>query len=66
MTHLADIFRVENGGLRWVESAATIEDAKARVQELAARSPAEYLLLDQKTRNKLVIKPDAVDGTVGS
>jgi hypothetical protein len=59
MTHLSDIFRVETGGLRWVESAATLEDAKARVQELAARSPAEYLLLDQKTGNKIVIKPDS-------
>ena len=63
MTHLLDIFQVGTSGLLWVESAATMEDAKARVQELAVRSHAEYLLLDQKTGNKLVIKPDGVDGT---
>ena len=61
MTHLLDIFRVETSGVMWVESAATLEDAKARVQELAARSPAEYLLLDQTTGNKLVVKPDGGD-----
>ncbi len=58
MTHFLDIFRVETSGVLWVESAATMEDAKARVQELAVRSPAEYILLDQKTGDKLVIKPD--------
>jgi hypothetical protein len=65
MTHFLDIFRVETDGVRWIESAATLEDAKVRVQELAVRSPTEYLVLDQKTGNKLVIKPDGVDGTAG-
>jgi hypothetical protein len=55
---LLDIFRVETSGVLWVESAATMADAKARIQELAARSQAEYVLLDQKTGDKLVIKPD--------
>jgi hypothetical protein len=61
VTHLLDIFRVETSGVLWVESAATMEDAKARVQELAVRSDAEYILLDQKTGNKLVIRPDGGD-----
>jgi hypothetical protein len=61
VTHLLDIFRVETSGVLWVESAATIEDAKARVQELAVGSPAEYIVLDQKTGNKLLIKLDGVD-----
>jgi hypothetical protein len=63
VTHHSDIFRVENGAPLWVESAATVEDAKARVEELAVRSPAEYLILDQTTGKKLVIKPDGVNGT---
>jgi hypothetical protein len=54
MTHRADIFRLEIAGPRWLESAATLADAKARVQELAVRSHAEYLLFDQKTGSKLV------------
>jgi hypothetical protein len=61
VTHSLDIFRVETSGVLWVESAATMEDAKVRVQELAVRSHAEYILLDQKTGNKLVIKPDGGD-----
>jgi hypothetical protein len=57
-----DIFRVETGGVRWLESAATLEDAEARVQELAVRAPAEYLVLNQKTGERLVIKLDGVEG----
>lgn len=63
MTAPFDIFRAEtNGGVLWIESATTLEDAKARVQELAMRSPGEYLLLNQKTGNKLVIRLDGVNG----
>lgn len=63
MTHRLDIFRVETSGVLWVGSAATLADAKVRVQELAVLSPVEYLLLDQRTGEKLVIKPNGVDGT---
>jgi hypothetical protein len=59
MNSLFDIFRIEtNGGVLWIESAATLENAKARVQELGMRSPGEYLLLNQETGNKLVIPLD--------
>ncbi len=61
MTPKVDIFRVETGGVRWVEAVATLEGAKARVQELAGRSPGEYFLLDQETGNKLVIKVAGTD-----
>jgi hypothetical protein len=61
-----DIFLAETGGsVRWLEAAATLEDAKARVQELAVRSPGEYLILSQKTGNKLTIKFDGVDEAPG-
>jgi hypothetical protein len=47
-----DIFRAEtNGGVLWTQSAASLEDAKARVQELGMRSPGEYILLNQETGN---------------
>ena len=59
-----DIFRTEiNGGVLWIESAATLEDAKARVQELGMRSPGEYLLLNQEKGDKLVIRLDGVNGS---
>jgi hypothetical protein len=63
MKALFDIFRTEtNGGVLWIESAATLQDARARVQELGMRSPGEYLLLNQETGNKLVVRLDGVSG----
>jgi hypothetical protein len=58
-----DIFKVETTGSRWIEAAATLEDAKACVQRLGALSPGEYLIMSQKTGNKLVIKLDSAAGT---
>ena len=63
MTHRLDIFRVETRGVLWVGSAVTLEDAKARVQELTVLSPADYILLDLKTGAKLVIMPNGLQGT---
>jgi hypothetical protein len=58
MTAPFDIFQAETSGdVLWLESAVTLEEAHARVQELAAHSPGEYLLLNQKTGDKIVIKP---------
>jgi len=64
MTHTLDIFRLETCGVLWLESAATLEHAKTRVRELAARAPGEYLVLDQKTGDKRVIKPVVGPSTV--
>jgi hypothetical protein len=47
-----DIFRVEHHGVRWLESAASLEDAKARVQLFGQRHSGEYLVLNQLTGNK--------------
>jgi hypothetical protein len=51
-----DILKVESGGVRWIEAAADLERAKARVKLLAASSPGEYIILNQKTREKISIK----------
>jgi hypothetical protein len=53
-----DIFRLDQAGVRWLESAESLDHAKTRIHELAVSSPGEFLLLDQKTGNKVVIKPD--------
>jgi hypothetical protein len=58
MTAPFDIFAVETGGVNWLGSAETFEDAKARIQELAQRSPGEFVLLNQHTGKKVVIKTD--------
>ena len=62
MIYPFDIFQAETeGSVRWFEAAENLEGAKARVQELALRSPGEYIILNQKTGDKLVINSDAVD-----
>jgi hypothetical protein len=61
MTRMLDIFRLESSGVLWLGSAASLEGAKVRVQELAARAPGEYLVVDLETGNRHVIKLDGVD-----
>jgi hypothetical protein len=57
-----DIFESEaSGDVLWLGSAATLEDAKACVEEIAVRSASEYLLLNQATGNKFVIRFDEKD-----
>ena len=53
---MLDVFRFECGGVRWLQSVATLESAQARLQQLAATSPAEYLVVDLKTGDRHLIK----------
>ena len=63
MTTPFDIFENEkSGAVIWLGSAATIEEAKARIRELGVRSHTEYLVLNQQTGNKMVIKFDSTNG----
>src|ERR1700746_1851443 len=57
-TEGVDVFRLERGGARWLESVATLKRAQARAQELAATSPAEYLVVDLKTGDRQIIELD--------
>jgi hypothetical protein len=53
-----DIFRVDApDDMLYVEAAADIETAKARVAALMQDKPCEYLIFSQKTGNKISIKP---------
>jgi len=55
-----DIFKVEaDGGVLWRESAATIDQAKARARELAAAAPGEYFILSHRTGNRWRVDSDA-------
>lgn len=57
MTATFDIFQMEpEGTVRWLEAAKSLEEAKSRVQELAAHTYGGYVILDQKTGNKLLIE----------
>jgi hypothetical protein len=49
-----DIFRKDPlGALAWVEAASDVQEAKARIEELAADDPGEYIVFSQ--RGQLVI-----------
>jgi hypothetical protein len=53
-----DIFRVdEPDGMLWIEAAAELEAAKARVAALMQTTPCEYPIFSQKTGHKISIKP---------
>jgi hypothetical protein len=43
-----DIFKKDAAALVWVEAVADLQSAERRVQELALRSQAEYVIFDQK------------------
>ncbi|HVH70504.1 MAG TPA: hypothetical protein VNB49_05270 [Candidatus Dormibacteraeota bacterium] len=51
------IFKVQsNGRRRWMEGALSVERAKARVEVLAASSPAEYVITNL-TGHEISVKP---------
>jgi hypothetical protein len=56
MTIPFDIFQeYRDGEVFWLESAATHQQARGRVQELAVLTPGQYLVLNQATGTELVI-----------
>lgn len=62
MTLRFDIFRMETGGeVMWREAVETLDQAQLRVRELAESGPGEYLVMNQSTGEKIVIKPEAHD-----
>ena len=50
-------FRDLQGHFLWVEAAATLDAAKARVKELMRAQPAEYLILSRRTGHKIFLRP---------
>ena len=57
-----DIFQVQDSGVLWVGSALTLDEAQEHVRQIAGFAPGEYLLLNQNTGNRLVIKFDGGHG----
>jgi hypothetical protein len=52
-----DIFiKTEDGTYVWKATADSFELAKSKVEELAATSPGEYMIFNQSTGNKIVVK----------
>ena len=48
-----DIFKMKKGEYVWLETAVTLDDAKARVQELGAAEPGEYVIFDEKNCDRI-------------
>ena len=54
-----DIFQTDaDGSVLWLETAATVEAAKARVGELVVHAPHTYIILNHQTGDKLVMGPN--------
>jgi hypothetical protein len=51
-----DIFRIESGGVLWCDAVNTVETAQDRIQELAFSSPGSYLILNQRTGQRTVVR----------
>lgn len=41
-----DIFQKVDGHIRWIETATILDDAKARVKQLATTSTGQYFIFD--------------------
>ena|ERR1700722_18491937 len=54
-----DIFRIESSGVLWCGAVTTVETAQERIQKLADSSPGSYLILNQTTGERIVVKPDS-------
>lgn len=60
-----DIFKKESQGeYCWIEAAMDLEAAKKRVRALGSTAPGEYMVLDQRTGNRIVIKAARPDGPI--
>ncbi len=52
-----DIFETESdGGVLWRGTAANLDEARAVVGKLAAKSPREFIVLNVHTGSRLLIK----------
>ena len=56
MTLPIDIFRIDGDGPRWLQAAASLDEARAHISRLAVGAPGEYLVMNQVTGRKVVIQ----------
>jgi hypothetical protein len=66
MTAPIDIFRAdENGAVLWIGSATSVAEAQAQIQSQSEISPGEFLLFNQLTGNKFILKLKGTDASAG-
>jgi len=49
-----DIFRIDIQGPLWLESSRSVDEAKARIHQLGARTSGEYMVLNHATGSKVI------------
>jgi len=58
-----DIFQAEAGGTAlWCGTAGTLEEARTYIGELSVDSPGEYVILNRRTGDRVIVKGLGVDG----
>ena len=58
-----DVFLADgDGSVLWRGSASTLEDAHARIQELAAAVPGDYIILSRQSGKKIVVSGRQTSG----
>ena len=64
MSPLYDIFLKEgNGDVLWQGPAATIDEAKKRIRELATSDrPCDYIILDARAGTKVMVNSSEIFG----
>jgi hypothetical protein len=65
MTLRFDILQVDTQGMLWIEAAPSLEEARARVEELVPRTRRDYIIFDQRTADRVLIKFDAMGEVSG-
>jgi hypothetical protein len=54
-----DIFQLgTEGEVLWRGAAASLDEAKARIREMLRSAPASYLVMNQKTGERIVLQED--------
>lgn len=62
-----DVFQTDaDGSVLWRGSATTLEDAHARIQELAAIVPGDYIILSRQSGKKIVVSGGQQSGLPGN
>jgi len=56
MTLHFDILKMETEGVLWVEAVPSMEHAQARVEELIARTNCDYIIFNQRTADRTVVR----------
>jgi hypothetical protein len=58
-----DIFRAEpDGNILWRGAAKSLDEAKTRVKEFAKSSPAEYIIINLQSGQKVTVAGDGHNG----